>query len=207
MFPFQADQLYQLSESLGSPWLKFPWHISFRDLRTPHSGGKASLSPSCGVQEIKVQWLNSSQRVTGHVSPRSSLDEKLGHGTLNLFAVSRLQLDLLEVSASALTTFLRRKQHLSILLSFLFLFIPSLKYWAGPVLCAFSCESPDLLCLSESITREKQDLSVLWNCCFPSVCFQAKWYTLWMKSFFHSFSNKELIKEKEKKEKSKHKIK
>lgn len=136
---WSADSML-LSDLLWSPWLKFTWHISSRDLKTPHSGGKASPSPSCGVQEIKVQWLNNSQRVTGHVSPRSSLDEKLGHGTLNLFAVSRLQLDLVEVNACAcaVTTFLRRKQHLIILLWFPFPFYSFFKImgWASPV-CIF----------------------------------------------------------------------
>lgn len=51
-------------------------------------------------------------------SPESSLDEKLGHVTLNLFAVSGLQLDLVEVNAYARTveTFRGRKQCLIILL-------------------------------------------------------------------------------------------
>lgn len=138
-FSFHTVQLYQLSDSLWSPWLKFTWHISSRDLKTPHNGGKASLSPSCGVQEIKVQQLNNSQRVIGHVSPGSSLDEKLGHGTLNLFAVSRLQLDLVEVNcACAVTIFLRRKQHLIILLWFPFPFYSFFKImgWASPI-CIF----------------------------------------------------------------------
>ncbi|NWY42860.1 SOX5 factor, partial [Sylvia atricapilla] len=99
-----------LPENGRIPRLKFTWHISSRDLKTPHSGGEASLSPSCGVEEIKVQWLNNSQRVTGHVSPRSSLDEKLGRGTLNLFAVSRLQLDLDKTTLETLTQQLAVKQ-------------------------------------------------------------------------------------------------
>lgn len=33
------------------------------------------------------------------MSPEGSLDEKLGHVTLNLFAISTLQLDLVEVNA------------------------------------------------------------------------------------------------------------
>lgn len=60
-FPHWSADSTLLSDLLWSPWLKFTWHISSNDLKTPHSGGKASLSPSCGVQEIKVQRLNSSQ--------------------------------------------------------------------------------------------------------------------------------------------------
>lgn len=62
--------------------------------------------------------------LTEHVSAESSLDEKLGHTTLNLFAVSGLQLDLVEVNAYVCTvkTSVGRKQHHSALLLLSFCF-------------------------------------------------------------------------------------
>lgn len=101
-------------------------------------------------------------RVTVRVSPRSSLDEKVGHGTLNLFAVSRLQLDLLEVNACACTvaTFLRRKQHLIIWLWFPFLFYFFFKTmgWASPV-CIFMYKSWLALSLRSQWKKSKTSVS------------------------------------------------
>lgn len=99
-----------------------------------------SRSPSSLVGETKVQRLNNSRKVRERVSPESSLDMKLGRGTLNLFAVSGLQLDLVEVSAHAhmVKTFVGKKQCLIILLCFCFPFYFLFKVmgWASPT-CIF----------------------------------------------------------------------
>ena len=114
--------------------------ISSRDLKTLHNGGKMSRSPSCLVGETKVQRLNNLRKVTELVSPESSLDEKLGHVILNLFAISGLQLDLVEVDAYArpVKTFVGKKQCLIILLCFCFPFYFFFKVmgWASAT-CVF----------------------------------------------------------------------
>lgn len=89
--------------------------------------------------------------LTEHVSAESSLDEKLGHTTLNLFAVSGLQLDLVEVNAYVCTikTFVGRRQCLIILHCLCFPFVSFLKKQTDPTLPVFSFKSPGLHYLSE----------------------------------------------------------
>lgn len=184
-----------LSDLLWNPSLKFTRQISSRNLKTLHNGVKMPQSPSCLVGETRVQQLNNSRKVTEHVSPESSLDEKLGHVTLNLFAVSRLQLDLVEVDAYACTvkTFVGRKQCLIILLCFCFPFYFFFKImsWASPT-CVFILKSWLMLSVRAHNQRKgaPQCPHFLQNCYFPSVFFQVNIF-YWGS---HSCLNKEIKK-------------
>lgn len=73
---------------------------------------------------------------------------------------------MVEVDADACTvkTFIGSSQCLIILLCFCFPFVSSLKKQVDPTPPAFSFRSPDLHYLSEQITKEKEDLSVLISC-------------------------------------------
>jgi len=76
-----------------------------------------------------AEQLNNADKLTEHVSPESSLDEKLGHTTLNLFAISGLQLDFVDLKAYACTvkTLVASRQFLIILLCFCFPLVSPLK--------------------------------------------------------------------------------
>lgn len=71
-----------------------------------------------------AEQLNNAGKLNRACKRRKQSDEKLGHTTLNLFAVSGLQLDLVEVNAYVCTmkTSVGRKQHHSALLLLSFCF-------------------------------------------------------------------------------------